>query len=72
MRSSVLVVVDVEQCRKELRLCSRWSQHDRQSAIVMSSLDSLQLQLCALCRDTDKLHPDATNLLVSTLCLNLR
>jgi len=54
-----------ERCRKELWLSSRWSQHERQSAAVMSSLDSLQQQLHALLRDGDKLRPDLTNSLVS-------
>jgi len=38
-------------------LCSRWSQHDRQSVAVRSSLDGLQQQVRDLLRDFDKLRP---------------
>jgi len=56
---------DAERCRKELWLSSRWSQHERQSAAVTSSLDSLQQQVRALLRDVDKLRPYIINNLVS-------
>ena len=49
--SSLVICCGVERCRTELRLCSRWSDHQR----VTSSLDGLHQQLGCLLRDFDKL-----------------
>jgi len=59
----------VERCRKELRLCSRWSEQNRLSTAATSSLDGLQQQLRALLRDFDKRLPDVRKNLVSSICL---